>query len=101
MPRRKHEQNIDDELIKKAARLLKNEKLNKKQNEAYKRLKVNVNKRNQQWSIDLADLKELSGFNSQYRYILVRVLMFIYLFIYLLSFSKSSIVTLGIYVHFT
>jgi hypothetical protein len=35
MPRRKHEQNIDDELIKKVAHLLKNEKLNKKQNEAY------------------------------------------------------------------
>jgi hypothetical protein len=36
-------------------------------------LKINVNKRNKQWSIDLADLKELSGYNSQYRYLLVCV----------------------------
>ena len=77
MPRRKEEK-IDVELIKKASRLLKNETLNKEQTDAYslhaqkqskyKRLKIYVEKRNTQWSIDLADLIELSGFNSQYCY---------------------------------
>jgi transposase InsO family protein len=74
---------VDNELIKKSARLLKHERLNKEQKEAYslhsrkliryKRLGINIYKRNAQWSIDLADLNNLSGFNNQYRYLLVRV----------------------------
>jgi hypothetical protein len=36
-------------------------------------LKIYVTKRNEQWSIDLADLNELSSYNNQYRYILVCV----------------------------
>jgi transposase-like protein len=73
----------DLELIKKAARLLKGETLTKEQKNLYtlhakrknriKRLKIYVQKKNQQWSIDLADLNELSGYNNQYRYILVCV----------------------------
>ena len=73
----------DLELVKKAARLLKGETLTKEQNNLYtlhakrknriKRLKMYVQKKNQQWSIDLADLNELSGYNNQYRYILVCV----------------------------
>ena len=46
--------------------------MQKKQSK-YKRLKIIVEKRNSQWSIDLTDLNELSGFSSQYRYILVCV----------------------------
>jgi hypothetical protein len=77
--------NADNELIKKSSRLLKDERLNKKQKEAYslhsrkliryKRLKINIYKRNAQWSIDLADLNNLSGFNNQYL-IYLGVLMF-------------------------
>ena len=73
----------DNELIKKASRLLKGEKLTQEQTDAYsllakrrhnyKRLKIHVNKPNAQWSIDLADLNNLSGYNNQYRYILVCV----------------------------
>ena len=57
--------------------------INKEQKEAYslhsrkliryKRLGINIYKRNAQWSIDLADLNNLSGFNNQYRYLLVCV----------------------------
>ena len=75
--------NNDLELIKKAARLLKGETLTKEQKNLYtlhakkihriKRLKIRVHKKNEQWSIDLADLNELSGYNNQYRYILVCV----------------------------
>jgi IS30 family transposase len=36
-------------------------------------LKIYVTKHNEQWSIDLADLNELSSYNNQYRYILVCV----------------------------
>jgi hypothetical protein len=42
------------------------------------------------------DLKQNERFKVE-----AKVNLFIYLFIYLLSFAKSSIVTLGIYVHFT
>ncbi|CAB3977391.1 uncharacterized transposon-derived [Paramuricea clavata] len=73
----------DFELIKKAARLLKGETLTKEQRNlyslhdkkkhVYKRLKIYVQNKNDQWSIDLADLNELSGYNNQYRYILVCV----------------------------
>ena len=71
------------ELIKKSRTFIKRGKLTKEQTEAYslhakrrhnyKRLKIYVNKPNAQWSIDLADLNELSGYNNQYRYILVCV----------------------------
>ncbi|CAB3977964.1 uncharacterized transposon-derived [Paramuricea clavata] len=71
----------DAELIKKAARLLKGETLTKEQKNLYtlhakkkhriKRLKIHVYKKNEQWSIDLADLNSLSGYNNQYRYLLV------------------------------
>jgi hypothetical protein len=74
---------VDIDLIKKSSRLLKHEQLNKEQKEAYtlhsrkliryKRLGINVYKRNAQWSIDLADLNNLSGFNNQYHYLLVCV----------------------------
>ncbi|CAB3981399.1 uncharacterized transposon-derived [Paramuricea clavata] len=71
----------DTELIKKAARLLKGETLTKEQKNLYtlhakkkhriKRLKIHVYKKNEQWSIDLADLNNLSKYNNQYRYLLV------------------------------
>ncbi|CAB3977268.1 uncharacterized transposon-derived [Paramuricea clavata] len=71
------------ELIKKTSRLLKNERLTDKQKDAYrlhsrkltkyKRLSINVYKRNAQWSIDLADLNNIANFNNQYRYLLVCV----------------------------
>ena len=74
---------VDAGLIKKSSRLLKHEQLDKEQKEAYnlhsrkltryKRLGINVYKRNTQWSIDLANLNNLSGFNNQYRYLLVCV----------------------------
>ena len=74
---------VDAGLIKKSSRLLKHEQLDKEQKEAYnlhsrkltqyKRLGINVYKRNTQWSIDLADLNNLSGSNNQYRYLLVCV----------------------------
>ncbi|CAB4025870.1 hypothetical protein BSL78_19869 [Paramuricea clavata] len=87
---------IADELIKKASRLLKGEKLTKEQLDAYslhakrrhkyKRLKIYVNKPNAQWSIDLADLNNLSGYNNQYRYILVCVDVYTrYVFVKLLK----------------
>ncbi|CAB4040549.1 uncharacterized transposon-derived [Paramuricea clavata] len=73
--------NIDAALIKKAARLLKDEQLTAEQHSAYKlhaqrrihfkRLKIHIDNRNEQWSIDLADLKQLLGYNDQYRYLLV------------------------------
>ena len=79
----KKNKDVDRDLIKKAARLLKGEQLNDEQRSAYRlhtqrrnnyrRLKIYIDKRNQQWSIDLADLNELSGFNNQYRYLLVCV----------------------------
>ncbi|CAB3980635.1 uncharacterized transposon-derived [Paramuricea clavata] len=75
--------NTNSELIKRTSRLLKHEQLNKKQKEAYtlhsrkftkyKRLPINVYRRNAQWSIDLADLNSLARFNNQYRYLLVCV----------------------------
>lgn len=84
--RRTRKNTTDTELIKKSARLLKHERLNKEQKEAYslhsrkriryKRLGINVYKRNTQWSIDLADLNNLSGFNHQYRYLLVCVYIY-------------------------
>ncbi|CAB4015975.1 uncharacterized transposon-derived [Paramuricea clavata] len=83
MVKRRKRSKIDIELIKKASRLLKDEQLPKEQQAAYslhakkiskiRCLKIFVEKRNQQWSIDLADLNELSGHNNQYRYILVCV----------------------------
>jgi hypothetical protein len=79
----KDSKDFDRDLIKKAARLLKGEQLSDEQRSAYRlhtqkrnnyrRLKIYIDKRNQQWSIDLADLNELSGFNNQYRYLLVCV----------------------------
>ncbi|CAB3976754.1 uncharacterized transposon-derived [Paramuricea clavata] len=79
----KRSANKDVELIKKTSHLLKHERLNNKQKEAYtlhsrkftkyKRLPINIYSRNAQWSIDLADLNNLSRFNNQYRYLLVCV----------------------------
>jgi N-acyl-L-homoserine lactone synthetase len=94
------EKDYPAELIKKAARLLKNETLTEEQKQAYslhhkklhriKRLKYIVNNRNEQWSIDLADLNELSGYNNQYRYILVCVDIYTrYAFVKLLK-TKSA-----------
>jgi hypothetical protein len=84
--RKDKDKDIDKDLIKKAARLLKDERLTDEQRQTYslhakrrhtyKRLKIFVEKRNQQWSIDLADLKQLLGYNNQYRYILVCVDVF-------------------------
>ena len=69
--------NTDKDLIKKTARLLKHERLDAQQRDLYslhnrkiikyKRLRIHVEQRNQQWSIDLADL------NNEYRYLLVCV----------------------------
>jgi N-acyl-L-homoserine lactone synthetase len=99
MPK-KRDKDYPAELIKKAARLLKNETLTQEQKKAYslhgkklnriKRLKYIVNSRNEQWSIDLADLNELSGYNNQYRYILVCVDIYTrYVFVKLLK-TKSA-----------
>jgi hypothetical protein len=100
MARRKDQKRITDELIKKALRLLKGEQLNKEQTEAYtlhsrkfhkyKRLKIHVNNRNAQWSIDLADLNKLSCYNNQYCYMLVCVDVYShYAFVKLLK-TKSA-----------
>ena len=91
---------FDPEFIKKAARLLKGETLEPEQLEAYtlrsktvkkyKRLKINVQKHNEQWSIDLAEMKDLSRFNKQFRYILVCVDVYSpYAFVRMLK-KKSS-----------
>jgi hypothetical protein len=98
--RRKDAKELTDELIKKASRLLKGEQLTKEQTEAYRlhsrkfhryrRLKIHVNKCNAQWSIDLADLNDLSCYNNQYRYILVCVDVYSrYAFVKLLK-TKSA-----------
>ncbi|CAB3982336.1 uncharacterized transposon-derived [Paramuricea clavata] len=81
--KKKKSKDIDAALIKKAARLLKGEHLTTEQHDAYrlhaqrrihfKRLKIHIDNRNEQWSIDLADLKSLLGYNDQYRYLLVCV----------------------------
>ncbi len=56
----------------------------------YKRLKVNVSRCNEQWSIDLAEMKDLANYNKQYKYILVCVDVYSrYAFVRLLK-KKSS-----------
>ena len=98
---RKKDKDIDIDLIKKAARLLKDEKLSEEQRQAYslhakklhtyKRLKIHVQKRNEQWSIDLADLNRLLGYNKQYCYILVCVDVFTrYAFVKLLKNKTAN-----------
>ena len=77
----KKKQIISEDLIKKAARLLKGETINKNELLAYKqhklskkkyrRLQINVFEKNEQWEIDLAENKDLSRFNNQFRYWLV------------------------------
>ena len=72
---------ISEDLIKKAARLLKGETINENELLAYKqhklsrkkyrRLQINVFEKNEQWEIDLAENKDLARFNNQYRYWLV------------------------------
>lgn len=69
------------EFIEKAARLLKGENLSKEEQskyhqhslnrKKYKRLSVHVNNVDDQWEIDLAEIKALSKFNNQFRYWLV------------------------------
>ena len=54
---------IDEELSR-----YKQHKLNKKK---YRRLNVHVDNKNEQWDIDLAENKDLSRFNNQYRFWLV------------------------------
>jgi hypothetical protein len=92
---------LDRDLIKKASRLLKGETLTAEQRRAYslhgkklhkfKRLKIYVQKRNEQWSIDLADLNSLLGYNNQYRYILVCVDVFTrYAFVKLLKNKTAT-----------
>ena len=78
---RKKKQLISEELIKKAARLLKGEtisenellayKQHKLSKKKYRRLQINVFEKNEQWEIDLAENKDLSRFNNQFRYWLV------------------------------
>ena len=78
---RKKKQLISEELIKKAARLLKGETISENELLAYKqhklskkkcrRLQINVFEKNEQWEIDLAENKDLSRFNNQFRYWLV------------------------------
>jgi hypothetical protein len=102
---KKKEKDYPAELIKKAARLLKNETLTKEQKKAYslhgrklnriRRLKYIVNSRNEQWSIDLADLNELSGYNNQYRYILVCVDIYTR-YVFVNSFSSAAEITRAI-----
>ena len=69
------------ELIEKAARLLKGEtitetelsgyKQHKLSRKKYRRLQINVSDKNEQWEIDLAENKDLSNYNNQFRYWLV------------------------------
>ena len=69
------------DFIEKAARLLKVETLNEEElsrykqhklnKKKYRRLNVHVDNKNEQWDIDLAENKDLSRFNNQYRFWLV------------------------------
>lgn len=75
---------IDSDLIKKAARLGKNESFdNSKYREAYDlhaqarrtypRLTIDVERRNEQWSMDLGEMNDLARFNKNFKYLLVCV----------------------------
>ena len=69
------------DFIEKAARLLKGETITKEElskykqhklsKKKYRRLHINVDDKNVQWEIDLAENKDLSRYNNQFRYWLV------------------------------
>ena len=92
---------IDDEFVKKAARLLKGETLEKneqniynlyqKKTKKYSRLRIDVWKKNDLWSIDLAEIKDLARFNDNLRYLLCVVDVYSrYAFIRLLKKKTSK-----------
>ena len=72
---------FDEDLVKKASRLLKGETLSKgaldkyrlhdRAKKKYRRLTVNVSNVNDQWEIDLAEMNDLARYNDQFRYWLV------------------------------
>ena len=77
----KNKKKFSPEFIEKAARLLKGEtitddelskyKQHKLSRKKYRRLKIAIYNKNEQWEIDLAENKDLSRYNNQFRYWLV------------------------------
>ena len=69
---------FSQDFIEKTARLLKGEtitenelsnyKQHKLSRKKYRRLQINVYDKNEQWEIDLAENKDLSRYNNQFRY---------------------------------
>ena len=95
---------IDIDLIKKASRLLKGESLSSEEIPRYrlhekvkkipKRLNIYVEKRNEQWSIDLAEMNDLARFNYGFKYWLVCIDVYSrYVFLQLLKNKKSDYVS--------
>ena len=91
---------INNDFIKKAARLLKGEHLEdneqniynlyQKKKKKYNRLNINIWKKNDLWSIDLAEMKDLARYNDNLRYLLCVVDVYSrYAFVRLLQ-NKSS-----------
>ena len=91
---------FSQDLIEKAARLLKGEsitdeelskyKQHKLSRKKYRRLQINVFDKNEQWEIDLAENKDLSSYNNQFRYWLVCIDVYSrYIWVELLK-KKSS-----------
>ena len=91
---------INIDFIKKAARLLKGEHLEdneqniynlyQKKKKKYNRLNINIWKKNDLWSIDLAEMKDLARYNDNLRYLLCVVDVYSrYAFVRLLQ-NKSS-----------
>ena len=96
----KSEQLINEDFIKKAARLLKGETLDdkdkytydlyKRKRTKYNSLGIDVWHKNDLWSIDLAEMKDLAGYNDNLRYILCVVDVYSrYAFVKLLK-NKTS-----------
>ena len=77
----KRKKKFSQDFIEKAARLLKGETITKEElskykqhrlsKKKYRRLAINVYDKNVQWEIDLAENKDLSRYNNQFRYWLV------------------------------
>ena len=98
--KRRQQKRFDEDLIKKAARLLKGETLTKEEKESYKlhervkkkyeRLRISVGKKNDQWAIDLAEMNDLARYNYGYRYWLVCIDIYSrYVFVKMLK-NKTS-----------
>ena len=91
---------FSQDFIEKTARLLKGEtitenelsnyKQHKLSRKKYRRLQINVYDKNEQWEIDLAENKDLSHYNNQFRYWLVCIDVYSrYIWVELLK-KKSS-----------